>query len=92
MFGNMLKHFEKVSEFSAKKCNVSREILYGSAGFAGNSCKILLNKVDILRQICSSMGNFSCMKYVKCFDDFKNVVDSCFSIDLKPEYRNNIEI
>lgn len=87
----MLKDFEDVCSLWAKKCNVKREILYGSAGFSGNDCYKLLQKVDILREICTSSSNFSCMKYVHCLEKFYNVVKSCFSIELKSDYSQNIK-
>lgn len=90
LYDEMLKYFEHVCELWAKKCNVKREILYGSEGFSGNDCHKLLQKVDILREICTSSCNFSCMRYVDCFEKFKDVVTSCFSIELKPEYSQRI--
>ncbi|KAJ6637216.1 Protein doublesex [Pseudolycoriella hygida] len=36
----------------AKTCNVERDIRNGNAGFNGNSCKKLLQKVDVLRAVC----------------------------------------
>lgn len=86
LYENMHKRFEAISELWAKKCNVSREILHRSASFAGNACKTLLNKTDLLREICSKSSNFSCMKYAQCFEDLRNVVDSCFSTNLKSDY------
>lgn len=82
LFKHMLLEFEDESLKWAKICKVTREFVHGSPAFAGNSCKILLEKIDILRGICRN----SCLKYVKCFKDFQTVFDSCFSSTLKPKY------
>lgn len=92
LFNNMVKKFENLSEIWAKKCDVSREVLYGNVGFAGNASKKLLNKADVLRELCTSTNNFECMKYVKCFEAFKHVVDSCFTTELKEGYVKKIQI
>lgn len=64
-----------------KKCNVSTDTFNGSDAFAGNSCSILLGKVDILRAI----GPIGCVKFAKCFEDLRKVVSSCFSVHLDKE-------
>lgn len=87
LYTHMLREFENVAEEWAQTCNVQREVTYGSSGFKGNSCKILLDKVDILRQKCSS----SCLKFVKVFADFKSVVNSCFGKELHSDYKSKIE-
>ena len=86
----MLINFEDISLEWAKKCNVSRENYYGSLSFAGNSCKKLLENVDLLRQLCTSKCCFPCLKYVRCYNDFNKVVDSCFFSNLEPDYIESI--
>lgn len=71
-----------------KECNVKRETTNGGTGFNGNSCKALLNKIDILR----SKDNLPSLKYVDTLSKFKNVVEACFGTKLKPGYNNKIEL
>lgn len=86
----MCKHMSSECEADilrwTKECNVSREFFNGSPSFAGNSCKKLLNEVDVLRSFCC----LKCLKYVQCFKDFRAVVDSCFSQNLEENYEKNI--
>lgn len=67
LFSHMLKDYETESLAWAKACYAEREITYGAPAFKGNSCKKLLNNVDILR----SMKNIGVIKYVTVFNDFK---------------------
>lgn len=90
IYDKMLKNFDDICKLWIEKCNVEREILYGSEGFAGNDCYTLISKIDILREICTSKCNFACLPYVNCLDKFRCVVDSCFTIDLKPDYQKKI--
>lgn len=94
-YKHMLPEFESVAEEWAQACSVQREVTYGGSGFKGNSCKILLNKVDISRQKCP----LSFLKFVRVFEDFKSVVNSClvslFSLivvgnKLDPNYKEKI--
>lgn len=85
LYDHMLLEFEEDSIKWAKLCNVERKTTHGVA-FAGNACKTLLNKVDVLRSFC----NIGCLKYVRCFQDFQ-VVDTCFSITLKENFEINIQ-
>jgi hypothetical protein len=71
----------------AKKCNATQDFVHGASAFAGNSCKLLLEKIETLREICRP----ECLNYAKCFEDFREVVESCFSNDLKPNYLEAIE-
>lgn len=87
----MHKGCERDADEWAKKCNVTHEFVHGAPAFAGNSCKTLLEKVDELQGICQMNGCYMCIKYVRCFRDFRAVVQSCFSIDLKPGYLENLE-
>lgn len=82
LYGHMLRECEDDTEKWAKSCNVSREFVHGSPGFAGNACKTLLNKIDLLRAKCS----VHCLKYVRCFNDFSSVVNSCFSSSLDEKF------
>lgn len=86
LYNHMQREFENVALEWAKACHVQRQITYGSSGFNGNSCKILLEKVDVLRQKCS----LSWLKFVKVFEDFKSVVTACFGNDLHSNYKEKI--
>lgn len=86
LFSHMSKEFEKESLDWAKACHVQRDVTHGSSGFNGNSCKKLLDNVDILR----AQSNLGLLKYVKAFDDFKKVVTACFGKKLYEEYKNCI--
>lgn len=78
------KHFLRLLLFAwANACHVEREMTHGSSAFKGNSCKKLLNNVDILR----SQRNIGILKYVRVFDDFKMVVTSCFGNNLNSDYK-----
>ena len=82
----MLLEFENDALAWAKLCHVERQITNGSATFPGNTCKTLLNKIEILR----SFFTFYCLKYVQCFSDFQQVVKSCFSSDLHENFKSEI--
>jgi hypothetical protein len=69
----------------AKACHVERDAIHGGS-FNGNSCNILLSKVDILR----SMVPLHCLKYVDCFLALKNVVAACYGQSLDENYRHFI--
>lgn len=82
----MLEECELDSMKWAKQCNVQRQFVHGSPAFAGNACKTLLNRIDSLR----AFACIKCLKYVKCFQHFRNVVEACFSLKLNPEYKKYI--
>lgn len=82
IFSNMLEEFEEDANKWAKNCSVQRERTHGSPSFKGNSCKILLNKVDLLRSTCS----VGCLKYADAFSSFNKVVQACFTINLDPKF------
>ncbi|KAJ8672767.1 hypothetical protein QAD02_004027 [Eretmocerus hayati] len=86
---HIFKNLITVNEYDAmnwaQACNVAREVVYGEPAFAGNACKTLLNRVDLLRLRCS----VEC--YVQCFSDFREVVDSCFSNSLDSKYVSYIK-
>ena len=48
---------------------------------------MLLNKTDIIR----SSRNIGCLKYVQCFQDFNDVVKTCFSSKLDPTFESCID-
>lgn len=75
----------------AKECSVFQVDIYrGTLGFQGNSCEILLSNVDKLRRICNRV-DIRCLNFVDTFEEFKKVVDSCFSVNLKADYINNFD-
>ncbi|CAH1105875.1 unnamed protein product [Psylliodes chrysocephalus] len=78
MFGD----FEKDAANWIKKCNVQREVRQGGAAFTGNSCKILLSKVDLLRANCE----LGCLS----LDCLGRVVHECFGMILRPNYKSAI--
>ena len=51
-----------------KACHVEREYLHGGS-FTGNTCKILLSKIDQLQTMCP----LSCLKYCKVLRSFSKV-------------------
>lgn len=87
IFERMLKEFNKEALEWAKSCNVERDVTYGGTNFNGNSCKRLLDKIDVLRTKCP----IGCMRFVKCFDDFRAVVKACFGNQLHPEFVDKID-
>lgn len=78
LFDHMVKEFGDEAFAWARACYGHRESKKGGHAFNGNGCKKLLDKVDILRSICS----IGCLKYVEVFDNFRRVVDSCFGTEL----------
>lgn len=88
LFTHMSNKFEATALKWAKICNVERQVMYGGDGsFNGNDCGKLLNKLDILRNLCP----LECLKFVQAFDDFKKVVKACFSNTLHPNYTSYID-
>lgn len=87
LFFHMQKENEQVCLQWAEKCNVQRQCTYGSPTFAGNACKTLLEKVDIL----DSFKYLELAKFVDTFRKLKEVVDSCFSLIIHPNFENSIE-
>jgi hypothetical protein len=75
LFIHIMTNFEKEALTRAKSCNVQREVTHGGTGFKGNASK---NLVNVLRRN-SSLG---CLKFVRVFQDFRAVVQSCFGQDL----------
>lgn len=82
LYNHMIIEFESNSLAWAQKCSVKRDFVNGSPSFAGNPSKKLLDKVDILSELC----DIGCLKFVQCYRDFKLVVDACFSDYLKEDY------
>lgn len=82
----MFEDFEKDAANWIKKCNVQREIRQGGAAFTGNSCKILLSKVDLLRANCE----LGCLRYVESLECLRRVVHECFGVILRPNYKSAI--
>ena len=86
-FSHMQKVNEQVCLQWARKCNVQRQCTYGSPTFAGNACKTLLEQVDIL----DSFKCLECAKFVDNFRKLKKVVNSSFSLEVNPKFKNIIE-
>lgn len=87
IYNHMLKESNESALLWAKSCHVERDVTNGGTSFNGNSCKKLLNNVDLLRSICP----ISCLKFVRTFDDFQIVVKSCFGKNLDPEFKSHID-
>lgn len=87
LFSNLLNECEEDALLWAKACNVQRDITHGSPSFNGNSCRILLKKLDLLR---SRSKNIGCLKYIEVFKAFKDVVDACFSKILDTNFEDKI--
>lgn len=87
LYNHMLAEFEEATLIWTKRCNVTREETRAGAGFNGNSCKMLLDKIDVLRAVCP----IGCLKYVTALDDFRLVVKSCFGENLNPNFIKHIQ-
>lgn len=87
LYNHMFAKFEDQILVWTKQCNVTREVTRGGSGFNGNSCKMLLTKLDSLRAMCP----IGCLPYIKALDDFRLVVKSCFGEVLDPNFSNHIE-
>lgn len=80
--------FEEEANSWIKQCQVKREFTSGSGStFNGNACKILLEKIDILRASCS----IGCLQYVDVMQKFNNVVHDCFGMQLRSSYEKSID-
>lgn len=84
---HMLQEYQADTLKWTNLCHVQRKVTCGNFAFAGNACKTLLDKVDVLKSFCSR----GCLKYVQCFTDFKEVVTSCFSNNLHADYKIKIK-
>ena len=69
------------SEEWLRKCYVEREAIHGGS-FTGNSCKLLLSKLNLLKELCPN----NCYKYVHVFESFKNVIEACYGKHLHENY------
>lgn len=87
---HVVKHME--AEFQdciakwTKLCNVEKQFTNGGHGYNGNSCNMLLKKVDLLRSMCPILG----LKYIDVLQTFKIVVNDCFSFHLKSTFKESI--
>ncbi|CAH0389702.1 unnamed protein product [Bemisia tabaci] len=86
VYDHMLKHNEADALKRASLCNVKRDMTHGSPEFNGNSCRILLKKVDSLMR-----DSLACLPFVEVLQNFKLVVDACFSTTLHANYKNAIQ-
>ena len=67
-------------------CSIYRESLYGGS-FTGNSSRKLLKSTQVLEDISPQ----NCVIFVKAFEDFNKVVESCFSHQLLPDFLDRID-
>jgi hypothetical protein len=86
IYSAMNKDVPEVCKKWAGICHVQKEAFYGGS-FNGNSCRLLLAKVDVLRSICP----LNCLKYVQCLCTFELVVKSCFGNNLLNNFENVIQ-
>ena len=63
----------------------------GKFSCAGNQCKLLLNNIDKLQEICEKKSFFTGLDYVDAFKKFQVVVNDCFSSELQKNYDKHIE-
>ena len=68
-----------------KRSNVQQSSYHGGT-LQGNSCKRLLEKLDILESMCP----LECLPFLAALKAFKEVVASCFGLTLKPDYIEEI--
>jgi len=80
LYDHMVKEWPGASIWP-DMCHVMRNALHGGT-FDGNSCKKLLQNVDILRSKCPVIA----LKYVNAFSCFNEVVHSCFGSVLRSNY------
>lgn len=83
MFNHLCKVWPEAEKW-AEKCNVQREAYFGGA-FTGNSAQSLLKHTDCLMQMGCPI------QYINAFVDFNQVVQSCFSKELHPDYQSKIK-
>ena len=88
---HMGEEFKELTENWISKCDARNTITYGSSGFNGKESKKLLVNVPILRAMCEKANAFGCMKYVQVFEDFEEVVDDCFKVELNSKFLQSIE-
>lgn len=81
VYDHMLKHNKADALKRASLCNVKRDMTHGSPEFNGNPCRILLKKVDSLMR-----DSLACLLFVEVLQNFKLVVDACFSTTLHANY------
>ena len=86
IYDHMHSEFPEEAEEWAKSSGADKDFYNGTAAFAGNSCKRLLDNIDFLRANCQ----LGCLKYVQCLEDLSNVVNSCFSYELDPKFEDYI--
>lgn len=86
IFEHMLVAFNKETLQWAKSCNVEKSITHAGAGFNGNACKKLLEKLDVLR----ANSPIGCLKFVETLDRFHLVVKACFGQTLDPNFEKHI--
>lgn len=68
-FTHMLAEFKEGILAWTIVCIFERETTHGSPEFDANSCKKLLDRVDLLLRESS----LDCLKYVKAYDNFSQV-------------------
>ena len=66
-------------------CYVKKSEYHGGQ-FEGNDCKKLLKKIELLQELCPHEHH----QFVDAFISFNDVVTSCYSKDLLPQYKTNL--
>lgn len=91
IINHMAKDCEKhVTHYTDKICHVQKEITRGGCGFAGNACKTLLEKADLLRLLSESTSCLKCVKWVEALTDLRSVVHDCFGNILRCSFKDSI--
>ena len=75
LFSGLLKVWPEAAAWT-KMCHVAPEHFHGGA-FNGNSCKVLLEKTDLLQSLCP----LDAEPFVQAFRDFKDVVEASIEGD-----------
>ena len=64
-----------------------QRVAFHGGALNGNSCKRLLDNVDKLEELADDL---TVLPFVRAFRDFHRVVKSCFGMELKDNYDNDI--
>ena len=84
LFSGLLKVWPEAAAWT-KMCHVAPEHFHGGA-FNGNSCKVLLEKTDLLQSLCP----LDAEPFVQAFRDFKDVVEASFGAFLDKNLHEKI--
>ena len=86
---HMMKYIKKDALEWIKSCNVQLDKRHGGTSFNGNSCRTLLNKIDLLRN--SNEYGIGCLEYADVLQKFNKVVTDCFGSKLDGNFVKSID-